>query len=422
MKIKVKKLSYDKVVQLKKEKPITPKRSSRFFRWLMKVASASELKAANFTYKQIGMERLNVKQPCLFLMNHSSFLDLKIASTILYPRRYNIVMTSDGFVGKRWLMRNLGCIPTTKFVTDVTLVRSMSRCIHTLKMSVLLYPEASYTFDGTATTLPYGLGKFVKALHAPVVMIKTDGVFLHDPLYNGLQQRKVNVSATMEYVITPEEADRNSVDEINALLREKFTFDGFAYQQQNGIVINEPFRADGLERVLYKCPHCLAEGATVGKGTTLTCANCGKAYELDEHGYLVATDNDGAFNHVPDWYAWERQCVREQIENGSYILDVDVNVLVMKGYKAVYDIGAGHLTHTKDGFHLVAANGKLDYVQAASLSYSLYSDYLWYEIGDVICIGNNDYLYYCFPQNVKGIVAKTRLAAEEIFKLITTQK
>lgn len=418
MKIKVKKLSYDKVLALPKEKPITPKRTSLFWRTLMKIASAGELKETNFTYKKIGMERLGKKEPCLVLMNHTSFLDLKIASTILYPRRYNIVMTSDGFVGKRWLMRNLGCIPTNKFVTDTTLVRNMKRCIDTLKTSVLLYPEASYTFDGTATTLPYGLGKFVKILNAPVVMIKTDGIFLHDPLYNGLQPRKADVSATMEYLLSPEDIKQKSVDEINALLADRFTFDGFRYQQENNIVVNEPFRADGLERVLYKCPHCMSEGATVGRGIKLTCNNCGKVYELDEHGYLVAADGDGKFNHVPTWYNWERQCVREEIDKGEYSLDIDVNVFVMKGYKAVYDIGAGHLTHDNNGFHLVAADGKLDYVQSSHLTYSLYSDYLWYEIGDVICIGDNDYLYYCFPQNVKGVVAKTRLAAEEIYKLL----
>lgn len=422
MKIKVKKLSYDKVVSLPNEKPITPKRTSRLFRTLMKLASASDLKSTNFKCTSIGMENLGKKEPCLFLMNHSSFIDLKIAATILYPRRFNIVMTSDGFVGKRWLMRNLGCIPTNKFVTDPALVRNMTRCLKQLKTSILLYPEASYTFDGTATPLPYGLGKCVKILGVPVVMIKTEGAFLRDPLYNNLQTRQVDVSAAMEYLLSPEQIRQMSVEEINAVLRERFTFDGFRYQQEHGIVIDEPFRADGLERVLYKCPHCMSEGSTVGRGTKLTCSNCGKTYELDENGYLSACDGDGKFNHVPDWYAWERRCVKEEIEQGRYLLDIDVNVIVMKGYKAVYDIGAGRLTHDANGFRLVAADGKLDYFQSASLSYSLYSDYLWYEIGDVICIGNNDYLYYCFPQNVKGVVAKTRLAAEELYKRISHSK
>ena len=35
----------------------------------------------------------------------------------------------------------------------------------------------------------------------------------------------------------------------------------------------------------------------------------------------------------------------------------------------------------------------------------------------MICIGNQDALYYCFPQGGGDVVAKTRLAAEELYKL-----
>ncbi len=416
MKIKVKKLSYNQVASLPQEKPVSPKRTSRFFRWLMKAASASELRKTNFRCEKIGMEKLGKKEPCLILMNHSSFIDLKIAATVLYPRAFNIVMTSDGFVGKRSFMRSLGCIPTNKFVTDTALVRKMTACLKKLKTSVLLYPEASYSFDGTATPIPYGLSKCVKILGVPVVFIKTDGAFLRDPLYNNLQQRQVNVSATMEYLFSPDQIEEASADEIYAVLKERFAFDNFRYQQQHGITVDEPFRADGLERVLYKCPHCMAEGVTEGKGIKLTCGNCGAEYVLNENGYLVAQNVESKFNHIPDWYAWERECVKRQIDGGEYKLDIDVDVYVMKGYKAVYDVGAGKLTHDKSGFQLTLNDGSLNYFQPAKFSYSVYADYFWYEIGDVICIGNNDYLYYCFPKNVKGVVAKTRLAAEEIFK------
>ena len=42
------------------------------------------------------------------------------------------------------------------------------------------------------------------------------------------------------------------------------------------------------------------------------------------------------------------------------------------------------------------------------------------EIGDMICIGNSQVLYYCFPTEGKDVVAKTRLAAEELYKLRRT--
>ena len=49
--------------------------------------------------------------------------------------------------------------------------------------------------------------------------------------------------------------------------------------------------------------------------------------------------------------------------------------------------------------------------------YSLYSDFYWYEIGDMISIGNEKVQYYCFPQNSENVVARTRLATEEMYKM-----
>ena len=85
-------------------------------------------------------------------------------------------------------------------------------------------------------------------------------------------------------------------------------------------------------------------------------------------------------------------------------------------------VGEGVLTHTGDGFHLTGCGGALDYRQKPLASYSLYSDYYWYELGDMICIGNPDVLYYCFPKNSGDIVAKTRLAAEELYKIKKEEK
>ena len=90
---------------------------------------------------------------------------------------------------------------------------------------------------------------------------------------------------------------------------------------------------------------------------------------------------------------------------------------MLVNHKAIYMVGEGHLTHTKEGFVLTGCNGKLNYIQKPTASYSLYSDYFWYEIGDVICIGNKNVLYYCFPKNCGDVVAKTRIATEELYKL-----
>ena len=151
MKIKTIQADWDKVSAAPRTPRFKAKKPNLFFRTLMRAASGSDLRAVNFTYTDDVPA--DVKDlPCLILMNHSSFTDLEIVSRIMYPKPYGIVCTADGLVGKRWLMRNLGCIPTQKFVSDISLVRDIRRALREQEMSVLMYPEASYTFDGTATT------------------------------------------------------------------------------------------------------------------------------------------------------------------------------------------------------------------------------------------------------------------------------
>lgn len=415
-------LSYKEVLNKPAKKKKNPARPSFFFRTLIRVVSLPDLMATKFKYRTVGMEKLSKKEPCLILMNHSSFIDLKIANRILYPRKYNIVCTGDGFIGKNWLMRQIGCIPTKKFVTEVDLLHDMMYAVKRYNSSILMYPEASYSFDGTATPLPDSLGRCAKMLGLPIVIIKTEGAFTRDPLYNNLQLRKVEVSATAEYLLSPEQIKEMSTRDINALLKEKFTFDNFKWQQENRVVVDEPFRADHLNRVLYKCPNCLAEGKTEGKGTTLTCNACGKVYELTENGFMKADNGETEFDHIPDWYKWERECVKNEIENGEYKLDVDVDIFAMVDTECIYSVGEGRLTHTKDGFHLTGCDGQLDYIQKPLASYSLYADYYWYKLGDMICVGDKNILYYCFPKNCGDVVAKTRLAAEELYKIIRAEK
>lgn len=422
MKIKIKEKSYREVMSITPPKRKKPMKQSFLFRLLLRVVSQPELWATRFRLKKVGMERLGKREPCLYLMNHSSFIDLEIASVILFPRRFSIVSTTDGFVGKNLLMRLLGCIPTKKFILDLGLVKDMIYAVKELKSSVLLFPEAGYSLDGRSTRLPDSLGQFIKMLGVPVVMIETQGAFSRQPLYNSLKKRRVRVSAEMRYLVSSEEIQQRSADEINALVKEQFSFDAFLQQSENQIRIDEPDRADELQRLLYKCPNCLTEGKMRGLGVTLTCEACGKVHRLNETGTLTTTDGNTAFRHVPDWYDWERDCVRRELEHGDYRMESDVDIYMLVDTKALYRVGEGRLTHTREGFHLVGCDGELDYRQKPLSSYTLNADYYWYEIGDVIGIGNQKALYYCFPKDPSVSVTKARLATEELYDLVRDEK
>lgn len=423
MKIKVLDKPYSEVAALPSRMHIRPVKQSAFLRKLMKTLSGPELRAVNFTYDEEDMERLGKDEPALFLMNHSSFTDLQIAATLLADRQYHIVCTNDGFVGKAGLMARVGCICAKKFIPDPRLVKDMKYTIDKLHSSILMYPEASYSFDGTETPLPDSLGKVLKLLKVPVIMIRTKGAFLRDPLYNNLQKRRVDVSAKVTYLFSPEDIRLKSAHELKGILAEAFRYDHFKEQFESGVTVDEPFRADGLNRVLYKCPDCGAEGFMKGAGINITCSSCGCEHILLPNGRLerISEDKDREHRHfdfVSQWYAWERECVRNELLEDKYLMELPVDIIMMVDLEAVYRVGDGVLKHDINGFHLTGCEGALDFSLTPASSYSLYSDYYWYEIGDMICVGDAKAQYYCFPKDQDmAYVAKARLAAEELYKI-----
>ena len=422
MKIKVINKSYDEAMAIKPPHHKKPLKPSIFFRTLMKVLAIPNVLKTHLKHERVDMERLGKKEPALYLMNHSCFIDLEIIPTILFPRPFNIVATRDTFIGKNLLIRLIGCIPTSKFVADTTLVRDIMHAIKKQKSSVVMFPEAGYSLDGRTTVLPDSLGKLAKLLGVPVISVITEGAFARDPLYNNLQIRKVDVKVTEKYLLSPEEIKAMTPEEINERIRGEFAFDNFRWQRENKVKIDEPFRADYLHRVLYKCPHCMAEGEMEGKGVELTCKKCGKTYILDEYGALVTKDGEGKFDHIPDWFDWQRDMVRREIEADGYSMDIAIDLYMVIDSKGLYRVGEGRLKHDKEGFVLDGCDGRLRYEQKSLACYTLNSEYFWYEIGDVISIGTHERLYYCFPKENGGIVTKARLATEEIYKLLMREK
>ena len=66
-----------------------------------------------------------------------------------------------------------------------------------------------------------------------------------------------------------------------------------------------------------------------GEGIGITCNCCNKEYILLENGKLESVNGDTDYEFVSDWYKWERECVRDEIKNGDYLLDIDVDIMIL---------------------------------------------------------------------------------------------
>ena len=396
-----------------------PIRQPRIMTFLLYIVSKVALMfGPKYKIEKFNMEGL--KPPYILLSNHMYFIDFELSAIATFPHRVNNVATVDGYYRRPWLMELLGCICKRKFTTDIHLIKSIKRVLQ--KGDVLcMYPEARYSPCGTTAILPDSLGKLVKMMKVPVVVMIHHGNYLYTPFWNYRKPRKkVPLYTTLTQILSAEEVQAKSVEEINEAIKTAMAYDEYKWQKEQNIVIDEPFRAEGLHKILYKCPHCNAEDM-VSEGTKLFCKKCGKVWEMTELGELKAENGETEFSHIPDWYEWERAQVRAEIERGQYSFEDEVEVYSLPRCMKFEKLGMGRLTHDMNrGFVLTGEyNGeKYEIERHPSGMYGVHIeyDYCYLRPEDCIDISTDKDSFYCYPVK-QNVVTKLSLATEEIFKL-----
>ena len=400
-----------------------PIRQPKFFVWLIWVLSKFAVIGKKYKIEKINVEGL--KPPYFMLSNHMYFIDFELAALATYPHRVNNVVNIDGYIGRAWLMELIGAICTRKFTNDMHLIRSIMKCFKRGDV-VGLYPEARYSACGITSYIPQSVAKLVKMAKVPVVVVLHHGNHLHTPFWNHKKKRKVPLHTTFTQVLTKEQVEKLSVDEINKVLQEAFAYDEYKYQKENNILITEKYRAENLNRILYQCPHCLSEHHMDSKGADLFCKKCNSRWHLNEDGTLTCLTGETKFSHVPDWYNWERENVKQEVLNGTYHYEDDVDVYSLPRTTKSINLGKAKVKHTiQDGFVLEGHYNKQDYriIRKPLASNSLHIEFAFAHIRHEECfaINTEDDCFYCYPKN-KNVVTKLSFAVEEIYQYHLSNK
>lgn len=358
-----------------------------------------------------------LKPPYILLCTHHAFLDFKVTTAAIFPKRANYIVAIDGFINREWLLRNVGAIGKRKFTNDTKLVKQIKYSLEELKNIVAIYPEARYSLIGTTAILPTSLGKMVKLLKRPVVVLNMHGNYLSQPVWN-LNKRKNRLAADMTQIVTQSEMDALTVDEINDRIIDAFQYDEYQWQKDNNIRITYKNRAKNLHKVLYQCPHCLTEHEMASDKDLIWCNHCKKTYQMDVYGQLKALEGTTEFPHIPDWYEFIRTQVRKQIEDGSYRIEDDVMVESLPNSKGFIPLGKGHFVHDLNGFQLTINTAEPIHLVKEPLSlYALHIEYDYMSKGDCFDLSTLTDTYYIYPQNLNDVVTKLHFATEELYKI-----
>lgn len=141
---------------------------------------------------------------------------------------------------------------------------------------------------------------------------------------------------------------------------------------------------------------------------------------------MSALEGETEFSHVPDWFHWEREQVRGQIERGEYSFGDDVEVYSFPRCYRFIPLDKGSITHDpENGFVLDGTYRKKPYhIQRAPLeNYSLHVEYDHNVIKPEDCfeLSTQNDCFYCYPIK-QNVITKLAFATEEIYKMAKAKK
>ena len=400
-----------------------PIRQPAWLTWVIWILSKIALIGKKYTLETIDMEGL--EPPYIIFSNHQAFIDFELAAMVTHPKKVNNVVNIDGYHMMPWLLTWIGSICTRKFTNDLHLVKSIRRVIQNGDI-LCMYPEARYTPIGTTSFLPDSLGRLVKMNKVPLVVVTHHGNYLYSPFWAYKNKRKVHHHTVFRQVLTAEQVTQMTPAEINAVIKDAMQYDEYRYQLERGIVIDTPNRAEGLQKVLYQCPNCATEFQMATEGTEIFCKHCGKRWHMEENGQLRALEGETEFPHIPDWFEWEREQVRRQIENGTYSYEDELDVYSFPRCYRFIPLGKAKVRHSfEEGFTIDGHYRGRDYHihRPPKGMNSLHVEYDFHRFRkeNGFDISTETDSFYCYPTN-PDIITKLAFATEEIYKMHLPQK
>lgn len=421
----------DSLVQ---EKPfdmqIPPKKQNLF---LMPVIWLGSYLLTRKNHLKIEKNLRGIKPPFLVIATHQGFSDYYIAPLALFPHRANYVSDVEGYAAfGEWLYRSIGCIGKRRFVSDVSVLLNMKKCIRR-NQSVVVYPESRHCNAGTTSYLPDHLGQLAKYLNVPVVILSTHGSYLESPFWDEEYSRKSPIKAKLECLYTKDELISASEEEIQKKAADALQYDEYAWQQENRIYLKRN-RANGLHKVLYRCPLCNAMDTlnpdvkrnlmmggimTASDEEGIQCKICGAKWKLTPLGELeyagIKNEAAKAFRSIPSWYEWERDCAIHDWNSGSQKITYAVHVEALPNSKGFIDCGRGTLELNQDAFVLSFGGQRL--VFPHRIRESVQTEYNYKGKGMCLVLSTTDNCYYIYSKDRHFNPTWVQFVAEYLYQL-----
>ena len=330
-----------------------PVRQSGFFYMIARIASFFASRII-FKRQYIRNEIKGKKGPFVVIANHQAAYDF--VNLIGATRRKMTFVISESFynsVSVKPIIQRMGVIPKQQFQTGLKDIKAMKAVVDNGRI-LALYPAGLMCEDGLSTPIPQTTYKFLQWLKYDVYMARTYGTYFAMPKWaKGLRPGKTYID--IYKLFSKEELETLEESEVRERAEEALLFDAYREQERFLIEYKNGSNIEGLENVLYMCPHCKSEFSMhVRDGRVLYCDRCGFAHESDKHGFLHNVGAGEELRYVSDISRIIYKTLYDRILDGSegeVTLRVRIQQIPEKSTK-FSDVGDGEVTLTRSAFHL----------------------------------------------------------------------
>lgn len=298
-----------------------------------------------------------IKGPAIILCNHGSFIDFAYAAMLLKKSRPNYVSARLYFyhnlLGK--FMHSLGCHPKSMFTSDIESVKTCLKVINTGGLLAMM-PEARLSTVGKFEDVQESTYKFIKKMGVDVYAVKFNGDYLANPKWGKGARRGSLVEVGIDKIICADEFKTLTESELINRVETALDYDEFKWlETKPNVHYKCKTIAEGLENILYLCPHCGKKYSLSSKKNVLTCDSCGKTWTVGDRYQFI---DDEKFDNFATWYEWQNKQMEELAAKGEYELrsKVELRHASIDGKSCTRHAGEGECVLNKDGLRYVGTD------------------------------------------------------------------
>lgn len=286
------------------------------------------------------------KGPYVVIANHQAALDfVNLITATSRPMTFVISQSFFSTLPIRGFIEKMGVIPKQQFQTTATDLKKMKREIDAGR-SVAIYPAGLMCEDGLTTPIPTATYKLLKWLGVDVYMARTRGAYHVMPKW-GKGFRPGRTYMDIYKLFDAKELAQMPLEIVRERTEEALEFDAYREQEKDRSR-HMGQSIQGLENVLYRCPHCGgAYTITTPDKETFLCTACGFTAKSDPYGLLECpAEQETKVRYISDWSLQIQQQMERELRSGKLQrLSCATQILTVHPKKPKFQLtGSGTLT------------------------------------------------------------------------------